>query len=226
MVDHNIFLSAFAFENAAQGTAFVHNIIAGNTRIQPVLNRETPYHMPHSTEIMGVAKTLGGDDRVYNNVLLGSYTSQHRLFTPMNSCFDGYETPESYAIRKQTEKDIFDLRQAVYIENNAYAGNASAFRAEKTFFRIDGAKADLKNDGNIWTLQLQVPEAWALAHCPPVTPGALGAPVFTEEAYENPDGTPIDFSRDYCGAFRGEAVLPGPFENLTAGCQTITVWKK
>ena len=44
-----------------------------------------------------------------------------------------------------------------------------------------------------------------------ITTELLGKAFEPEQAYENPDGTPITFDRDYYGAHRGAEVLPGPF---------------
>ena len=45
-----------------------------------------------------------------------------------------------------------------------------------------------------------------------------------EEPYENPDGTPIDFTIDMNGEKREETVVPGPFAKLQNE-QILTVWK-
>ena len=39
----------------------------------------------------------------------------------------------------------------------------------------------------------------------------LGEAFEPEQKYENPDGTPIIFDRDYFGGHRGAGPLPGPF---------------
>ena len=39
----------------------------------------------------------------------------------------------------------------------------------------------------------------------------LGKAFEPEELFENPDGTPITFDRDYFGSHRGTQILPGPF---------------
>ena len=41
--------------------------------------------------------------------------------------------------------------------------------------------------------------------------GTLGKAFEPEEYFENPDGTPITFDRDYFGEHRGADVVPGPF---------------
>ena len=46
----------------------------------------------------------------------------------------------------------------------------------------------------------------------------LGEAFEPEECFENPDGTPITFDRDYFGSHRGTRILPGPFaEEATNG---------
>ena len=46
----------------------------------------------------------------------------------------------------------------------------------------------------------------------------LGEAFEPEERFENPDGTPITFDRDYFGSHRGTQILPGPFaEEVTNG---------
>ena len=62
LVDGNIFCSPWFLVNAAQGGAYIHNLICGFTDAYPVLNRATPYHLPHSTQVLGTALTYGGDD--------------------------------------------------------------------------------------------------------------------------------------------------------------------
>ena len=70
MVDHNIFLSGHAFKTLSHSCALVHNLFAGTISIGNELNRHTPYHVPHSTSIAGMARFTGGDDRYYNNIFL------------------------------------------------------------------------------------------------------------------------------------------------------------
>ena len=44
----------------------------------------------------------------------------------------------------------------------------------------------------------------------------LGKAFEPEEPFENPDGTPILFNRDYFGDDRGTRVIPGPFAKAQA----------
>ncbi|NTW37601.1 MAG: FAD-dependent oxidoreductase, partial [Syntrophobacteraceae bacterium] len=61
---------ADAFGPLALG-AFVHNLITGSIRVNDYDARQTPFHRPHSTEIAGMHDNPNGDDRYYNNVLVG-----------------------------------------------------------------------------------------------------------------------------------------------------------
>src|SRR5699024_2199912 len=63
LVDHNILASPAAVENFSQGGVYVHNLIAGTVVLEPVVDRPTPSHLPHSTEVAGYAAIRGGDDR-------------------------------------------------------------------------------------------------------------------------------------------------------------------
>jgi alpha-L-arabinofuranosidase len=71
LVDNNIFASDFTFENAAQGGAYVNNLCCGKMNLLKVLDRSTPYHFPHTTQVAGTAVVYGGDDRFYNNLFVG-----------------------------------------------------------------------------------------------------------------------------------------------------------
>ena len=60
---NNVFASEFSFDDYAQGAAFVNNLFAGRIRHTAVLDRSTPYHFPHVTDVAGEAFVYGGDDR-------------------------------------------------------------------------------------------------------------------------------------------------------------------
>ena len=44
----------------------------------------------------------------------------------------------------------------------------------------------------------------------------LGKAFEPEEYFENPDGSPITFDRDYFGDHRGLTAMPGPFASAEA----------
>ena len=71
VVDNNLFLSPTAMRDWSEGGAYVHNLFAGRMTSRPVLNRETPYHKAHSTDIAGLRNIQGGDSRFYYNIFAG-----------------------------------------------------------------------------------------------------------------------------------------------------------
>ncbi len=233
-VDNNLFLSEFSLDNHAQGTAFAHNLFAGAMRMLTVMGRATPYHFPHSTEVAGYLPVYGGDDRVFNNLFLGRYAGrgEPQAIGNFSAMYDRFHTPDEYAARFQEwrlplhdHERYVRLAQAVWINGNAYSGHAYPFRAEENATVASGMTADVEERDGEWLLTLRIPEAIAQAVSAPVTTERLGTPRVTEQPYENPDGTPIDFASDLLGEARGDAVKPGPFATLTAGETTIPVWK-
>ena len=71
LVEHNVLASPVSLELFSQGGAFVNNLVCGTVLLQPVVERPTPYHVPHSTQVAGYAAIHGGDDRHIGNVFLG-----------------------------------------------------------------------------------------------------------------------------------------------------------
>ncbi|MBQ2757102.1 MAG: right-handed parallel beta-helix repeat-containing protein [Clostridia bacterium] len=225
-VDHNIFTARFAMDNWAQGTAFAHNLFLGTVRNKEVLKRSTPYHLPHSTDVKGYTEIYGGDDRLFNNMFAGVWEECGNLKV-FNACYDSFNTPEEYvaakAAREKIGREICGLTeyaaipQPVYIDGNAYGGFAKPFRAEQNAFDASGLAADVTEENGKWVLTVTVPEGLTAAKCQAVTTARLGTPRLTEEAFENPDGTPLDLTRDFFGNKHAEEPLPGPFATLKAG---------
>src|SRR5450759_2583347 len=71
LVDNNLFLSGISLNDMSEGGAYVHNLMTGRIVSRPELTRSTPYHEAHSTAVVGLSNTRGGDDRFYNNILVG-----------------------------------------------------------------------------------------------------------------------------------------------------------
>ncbi|MCL2594694.1 MAG: DUF1565 domain-containing protein [Promicromonosporaceae bacterium] len=71
-VDHNVLASPISVELFSQGNAIINNLLAGAVRVQPVLDRATPYHLPHSTNVAGYSFIYPGDDRYYGNLFIGA----------------------------------------------------------------------------------------------------------------------------------------------------------
>lgn len=232
-VDHNIFASEYTLDSFAQGTAYVHNLVAGLIRHRQVLERTTPYHVPHTTQIAGCAPVFGGDDRLINNLFMSHQADkgeEPKITGNFCAVYDAYNTPEEYAgllpqARIRSSLDYYEVPQPVWIEGNAYSGFAKPYRGEKNAVYAHGMSASVEEHDGVWVLNLSVPGSVCEASCQEVTTQRLGKTRLTEQAYETPDGTPIDFTKDYAGVHRSGRIVPGPFAELEPGIRTITVWE-
>ena len=230
VIDNNIFLSPLTVMNAAQSTAYVNNIMTGLMHYFPVLERATPYHAPHSTDIVGLAMVYSGDDRVYNNIITAPMKPYSEKLAYFGSVYDKQLTLEErnkiIAIKGCDGIERFcNLKLPIYISGNAYAGYSLPFRAEEEYVRADGVTAEIIENGNEWSLSLFVPEALANAKFDAVTAGQLGVTLLSECKYEDPHGNPVDLSCDMLGEKREEKTSPGAFASLKAGINKITVWR-
>lgn len=235
-VDNNLFLSDFAMDNQAQGTAFVHNLFVGAVRRRREMTRVTPYHLPHSTEVAGAVPVYGGDDRVINNIVVGKFAPAEARFgntANISESYEGHISAEEYARElSKNQSQIFNFRlresipQPVWIEGNAYGGYAGKFGEEIEATVCNELSASVEECSGEWILTLTLDASVSSAKCTPVNTERLGTPRITEERYENPDGTEIDFSLDYFGNLRGESVIPGPFASAGAGERKIKVWQR
>ena len=236
-VDHNLILSDYSLDNHAQGTAFVHNVIAGLMKHLRIVDRNTPFHLPHSTAVLGYMPTYGGDDRLINNMILGHMEDSLQqpqgvlALKNLGAIYDTSTTPEEYEqIKKETPGAhgfifYYKTAQPVWIEENAYSGHATPFRAERGAVVAPGMDAAVEECDGKWFVTLTIPKEVSAMSCNAVSTERLGAPRATGEPYENPDGTPIDFNADFFGAQRGEQILPGPFGTLSRGTTRLLIWE-
>ncbi|WOC32940.1 MULTISPECIES: right-handed parallel beta-helix repeat-containing protein [Caproicibacterium] len=231
LVDNNIFASAYNFDNLSQGGAYVHNLCCGTMRREDVLDRSTPYHFPHSTEVAGTTVVYGGDDRLYQNIFLGSAKTYTEQSIHGTEGYNGHLTSLETYIEKVMSLGNGDLeqfqlvKQPVYINGNAYLNGAKAFREEAdNFVGKNDPAVRIVQDGDETYLEFQAEQG--LLELPTRIYGTanLGSPRITEEPYENPDGTPIVLDTDYFGHPRKSAPIAGPIENLRAGANHICVW--
>ena len=231
LVDNNIFASDYNFDNIAQGGAYLHNLCCGTMRREDVLDRSTPYHFPHTTEVAGTTVVYSGDDRIYQNVFLGgavTYTEQSLHGT---EGYDGHTNSLEEYISDVISRGNGDLeqfkhvKQPVYIRGNAYLKGAKPYgREENTHVSdMDPAVRIVETDGKTY-LELNVEKEMLEIPTEIYNSGKLGTPRITEAAYENPDGTPIVFDTDYLDQSRNGQPAAGPIEGLKEGMNRILVW--
>lgn len=236
-VDNNVFGSDSCFSNAAQGGAYIHNLFCGAMHRYDVRDRSTPYHLNHSTEIMGTAVVYGGDDRFYQNIFIGK--SDESLWDKREdhhwkfgtSAYNGYAiSMEEYISRvmENGKGDIeryYNVMQPVYINRNCYLAGAEAFDREESNFISEKDPCDriYEQDGKVY-LEIDIPEDMLLENTEIITTEKLGVPRICESPYENADGTPFAIDCDYSENHRSEKPMAGPFEDLRVGHNKILLW--
>ena len=222
LVDNNIFTGDYFFENAAQGSAFVHNISGGFMSHWQALNRSTPYHLPHSTDLLGTTLVYGNDDRWYGNIFVGGQTPEKKYGTLH---YNGSPTSlEEYIERVQAlgngDVENFEkVKQPAYVNGNVYLGGAKSFDGEAEKCVVEDADADLfveeRADGAY--LHITLPEEMFAMKVSQVSSVTLGMTRLTRERFENPDGSDILFE---------DKSIAGPLECLKPGENVVCIWKR
>ncbi len=221
---HNLILGSFV----SVGAGVDQDIHGVN---QP---RYTPYHFPHRTEVMGFMSILHGDDRFYNNLFLQAWPVSPETESAGNMgfgsgrneevgthVFDEYPTDEEWLSLFHMDRpaNYFELLPAHFAKlpvraaGNAYFGGAKAWKKEQGAL-VDGSSpvtVTLTEEDGRPVLRTNLYEFLGDYRCGVVTSDTLGVAFEPEERFETPEGETIVFDRDYFGAHRGVAPLPGPF---------------
>ncbi len=214
LVDNNLFLSGVNLFDMSEGGAFVHNLFAGQIISQPEPNRTTPYHPPHSTTVAGLIHTRGGDNRFYNNILVGSGDPKAPVKDSKRSAGYGLW--------------VYDAREfPLQTGGNLYWGGARPYSAEANP-RIDAAvqpKINVLEKGRHVVLVLASGVHSNRPEAPPVTTNSLGKSRISGLPYENVEGSSLVIETDYFGNRRSlKHPTVGPFEKWRAGSSALKVW--
>ena len=208
LVDNNIFASRRSILEQSQGGAYVHNLIAGDIYRYVEHGRYTPYFLPHSTEVAGLSIIPGGDDRYINNLFA--------TVLPAN---------EKDSKRKYGLADYNKTVYPMMVDGNVYYNGALPFGGEKNKVVLPDFKPDVKveetADGVYLSLSVQGLDGLQTSR---VTTERLGKAKLPRQAYEQPDGSPIDIATDYLGNARSNQPKPGPLESIKDGAIRIKVW--
>jgi len=144
VVDHNMLASRASVEVVCQGGAYVNNLIGGSVRLEAVLDRSTPYHVPHSTQIVGLGVVSGGDDRWIGNVFFGGDLDRAYVAGGAHHAAAAYGTVGYAGYPSDLEEylsgidrsapdhlQFHDVRQPVYAASNVYVGGAQPVKSER-----------------------------------------------------------------------------------------------
>lgn len=227
VVDNNIFLSETSLRNLAQGGAFIHNLFAGKMVHEPVQNRYTPYHFPHSTKVAGLMTILGGDDRFLNNIFVGNESSEDSKGKYGLTVYDDYPVElDNWLVGKNVD-EYAKIKLPLCISSNLYLSGSKPYIKE-TDSKINNTlkpEISIEEKGNAVFLQITTDESFNQVNCKKVNTQNLGYAFQSETPFENPDGSSLKITSDYFGTERNE-VNPtvGPFKALKAGKNVFKIW--
>ncbi|NQT21633.1 MAG: right-handed parallel beta-helix repeat-containing protein [Planctomycetes bacterium] len=219
LVDNNLFLSGVSLLDWSEGGAYVHNLLTGKIISQPELGRSTPYHQPHSTALAGLSNIKGGDNRFYNNILVGGGES---------SAVTGKAASKDAQRADDFGLWVYDAREfPLQAGGNVYYNGARPYSEEVKHVVQAGVdpKVRVVEEGRNVYLHLTLEQAVEKSSTTLVTTELLGKAKIPGLPFENPDGSPLKIDTDYFGKRRNEASpTAGPFENPGAGPLTLKVW--
>lgn len=201
LVDNNVFLSSGGLLESCGGGAYAHNLFGCPIRLRAELTRETPFHKAHSTQVAGLSKVVGDDERFYNNMFVG------------HNGLSGYG------------EEAVNLQAA----GNVFLAGAKPATDEHRSLVLPGAKTglELKERPDGWYLHMATDDRWLQQDSLSlVTTKLLGKAKIPDLPYEQPDGAPYRIEADYFGKKRNEQnPLPGPFAKPhQIGKQTWKLW--
>lgn len=227
IIDHNILTADYALDNHAQGGAYINNIIRGHMEHRKMLDRSTPYHEPHSTDIKGFAPVYGGDDRWYNNIFIG----EEGIEEVGTDHYNGYtasleEYIESMHDTTGSDHGAFNkVEQPVYINQNVYLNGAAPFdREEKNVVSNHNPEFKIIDEGKKVYIEINLPDNFESLKGDIHSTHTLERVRLTDVEFENPDGSAVVLDTDLLkNKKEGQSVL-GPLTQLKAGKNRIKVW--
>lgn len=187
LVDNNVFLSPRTLLSVSQGGAYVHNLIAGALEIVDYDARQTPFHKAHSTDLAGMHDNPFGDDKYFNNLIIGP-----------------------------ADLSVYDKAPlAVKMEGNVFLKGAKPSKHETAPVTMSAFDPGLKlvESGGAFDLELMLDGVFGAVRRRLVTTEVLGKAVIPGLPYEQADGAQVRINTDYFGRARNTAnPSPGPFE--------------
>ncbi|PNR94324.1 right-handed parallel beta-helix repeat-containing protein [Petrotoga sp. 9PWA.NaAc.5.4] len=227
VIDHNILASENAIVNMSQGGAYINNLICGKIEHRKVLNRFTPYHLPHSTKVAGYACVYGGDDRFYNNIFVG----KKGLEDVGTSLYNGYTSSLEEYIEKVHEKygdleTFASIEQPVYINNNVYFNGAQPFEKEKCKLVVKDMELKLSiiDNGKEVFLSCVLPDNLENMQGKIHSTTTLERVRIVDVEFDCPNGKDLILDEDFFDDRKSEKSMIGPIASLKKGENYIKVW--
>ena len=207
LIENNILLSELAIRDWSEGGAYVHNLIAGNIELLPQ-GRETPYQLPHSTEVGGLRTTKCGDNRYFNNIFVGGVKEDQRRVSGLG-------------VYKKTALPMF-------VNGNVYLNGAQSFMQEKNqLILTENPHLQIEETEAGVILSLMIDKSITRMNNQIVSTELLGKAMIPNQRFENPDGTEITIDADYFGKQRNlDDPFPGPFRLESKNLIRLKVWSR
>lgn len=217
-VDNNLLLSnSVGILDGSGGGAYVHNLVNGKIVIVQQ-DRNTPYHKPHSTVVLGRAITKNADNRYYNNW----FTSVDRMVNE--------QMPNGWWIdRGSYGLGIYQGYSPMYVDGNIYFMDAEPFPKESNQLKVPGLnpRIRLEERENEVYLYVNFDSSILSSKAQLIDTELLGRAKVSEMWFENKDGSPLVIDRDYFGYKRNkDKPVAGPFEPLDTEMKKIKIWPK
>ena len=240
LVEHNVLASPVALESFSQGGAYVHNLVGGTVHLEQVMERATPYHRPHSTQVAGYAVVYGGDDRFIGNVFLGGDMAKAYARMAEGKQPPGYGTagyvghPSSFdeylaRVAEQPPGDLLrfiGVKQPVYMRDNVYAAGARPFADERSALALtEDVLLELVDEGDEVYLAARLPEVFGRVRLGIITGADLPRVRFADADFEECDASPLVIDLDLLGERKqpGRVYPAGPIAGLTPGTSRLRV---
>lgn len=233
LFDNNIFASSSNVANRSEGGAYIHNLFCGSMLNMPVLDRATPYHFAHSTQVKGTSLIYSGDDRYYNNIFIGENREIAKNSYYGTNGYDG--CPASYEEYLQLIVDGGDedldkykpIKQPAYINGNVYYHNSSNFNCEKNFCmqKEYDPKAKITTDGQCVYLEITMDKDACCVNTQIQSTKTLGTVRIVDAIYDSNDGGIYKIDTDINSVSRHDKPTPGPIEALAFGYNKIKIWE-
>lgn len=199
LVDNNIMMSRRSIYDSAQGNAFVHNLFGGEIEQREEEQRTTQYFQPHSTVLAGVSKVTDGDERFYNNIVMGD-----RGLAPYDN----------------TEEEVV-------IEGNVYLYRAkpASLDSKAVCFPDADIRYRITVDDEDVYLELPLETEWGVSGGSGlIDTKRLGKTKISNQGFENPDGSSLRIDCDINNSPRAlNKPFPGPIE-LSESVSKIKIW--
>ncbi|MDR0886758.1 MAG: right-handed parallel beta-helix repeat-containing protein [Clostridiales Family XIII bacterium] len=232
LADNNIFASPDFFLDASQGLAFVNNLINGDISSFNVLDRPTPYHFPHSTQVKGFSVAFRGDERWYNNIFNGTSAAWNQG-EPGTARYNGQATTLEEYLQRVKDQGPGDFEaflevnyEQVSINNNAYFGGAKAFDREENNIVDDtfDPKFSIIEEGDELFVSITLPESIYSLKTDAIDTEILDRVRIVDANFENADGSALTIDTDILGQKYEAGSIIGPITKLKPGVNKIRLW--